>query len=466
MDYHYDMRIEKDSIGPLEIPDDAYYGIQSLRAAQNFPISGTQIHPLLIRSYLLLKRAAAIANKKTHSIEPKKSKAIIDAIDKLLKLNFDDDLSKYFIIDAYQAGAGTSQNMNINEVVANKANELLGHKLGSYHEINPNDHVNMSQSTNDTYPTVMRLALLTLSKELLYELKLISISLGIKAHEFDHVIKSGRTHLQDAVPIRLGQEFKAYQYTTFELIKLIQKSQDSLRVLGIGGSAIGTGINVPKGYRDFIILELKKLFDDYKLTISENLIAETQSQLPLMIFSNALRATALEFTRIMNDLRLMSSGPHTGLSEINLPAGQPGSSIMPGKINPSILEMGNQVLFKVIGNDSAMAFAIQAGQLELNVMMPLMAQLMLESSQIMTNAFKIIREKCIDGISANVEQCKKHADHTLQIATILNPIIGYDKTAELIKEALKDDKSIMDLIKEKNILGGKKLNLEEMTKNL
>ncbi|MBC7537686.1 MAG: aspartate ammonia-lyase [Bacteriovorax sp.] len=461
------MRIEKDSIGQLEIADDAYYGIQSYRASQNFQISGTQVHPLMIKSYLLLKKAAAIANEKAKVLEPKKAGAIVAAIDQLINLDNHNDSSKYFIVDAYQAGAGTSQNMNANEVIANKANEILGKKLGSYSEINPNDHVNMSQSTNDSYPTVMRLATLALSNELLIELKLFSSSLEIKAREFDHILKAGRTHLQDAVPIRLGQEFGAYKYTVDQLIKLIIEAQGSLRVLGIGGSAVGTGINVPKSYRDTIILELRNIFQDSHLTISPNLIASMQSQLPMMIYSNALRATALELTRIMNDLRLLSSGPSTGLAEITLPSSQPGSSIMPGKINPSLLEMGNQVFFKVIGNDSAMAFAVSAGQLELNVMMPLMAQLSLESTHIMKNALHSIRERCIDGIKANEKQCEKYVGQTSQIATALSPVIGYAKASELAKQALSENKSIIELIKEKKILTdeqfNKLLNLREMT---
>ncbi|MDO9183276.1 MAG: lyase family protein, partial [Bacteriovorax sp.] len=322
-------------------------------------------------------------------------------------------------------------------------------------------------STNDTYPTAMRLANLLLSKELLVELELFSKSFEKKSLEFDHILKAGRTHLQDAVPIRLGQEFKAYQYTIDQLIKLIKDAQVSLRDLGIGGSAVGTGINVPAGFREFIIEELRILFKDQNLVLSENLIASTQSQLPIMIYSNALRAMALELTRIFNDLRLLSSGPNTGLSELHLPSSQPGSSIMPGKINPSLLEMGNQVCYKVLGNDSAMAFAMQAGQLELNVMMPLMSQLTLESGEIIKNALLSIRIKCIDGITANEKQCEKYLGLTSQIATALNPVLGYSHTAELIKEAAIKNKSILEIIKEKNILTNEQfdslLNLREMT---
>lgn len=447
------MRIEKDSLGELSIPDDVFYGIQSFRASKNFPISGTQVHPQLIRSFLLLKKAAAKANQAAGALDEKKTAAITTAVDELLKDNY----LKHFIVDAYQAGAGTSQNMNANEVIANKANVLLGGKLGAYDHVHPNDHVNMSQSTNDTYPTVMRLATLVLSKELVNELQRFSNAFKQKAQEFDLVIKSGRTHLQDAVPIRLGQEFSAYQKTIEHLIGLVIHSQDYLRELGIGGSAAGTGINVPKGFREAIIMELKHDFEDSDLTLSDNMCAAMQSQLPMTIYSNALRACALELTRITNDLRLLSSGPANGLGEINLPSTQPGSSIMPGKVNPSILEMANQVFFKVLGNDQAMAFANQAGQLELNVMMPVMAQLALESSMILTNTLKTMRELCISGITANKETCEKYASQTLQIVTALNPVIGYAKAGELAKESIKSKKTVIELVREQKLLTDKQI---------
>lgn len=463
------MRIESDSIGRLEIPDDAYYGIQSFRASHNFQISGTQIHSSLTKSYFVVKKAAALANKKTGALDSSIADAIAAAVDELLKLDFHDPAlnQKYFIVDTYQAGAGTSQNMNVNEVIANKANEIMGHELGSYKSIHPNDHVNMSQSTNDTYPTAMRLATLSLSHELVSEMTFFSSTLEHKEQEFDSILKAGRTHLQDAVPIRLGQEFGAYKATVDQLIDLLQEAQNSLRVLGIGGSAVGTGINVPMGYRDSIIEELQILCHDKELSLAPNMVQAMQSQLPMMIYSNALRAAALELTRIMNDLRLMSSGPNTGLAEIILPQSQPGSSIMPGKINPSLLEMGNQVFFKVLGNDNAMAYALQAGQLELNVMMPLMAQLCLESTHLMKNALRSIRERCLSGIKANAEQCEEYLGRTSQIVTALNPIIGYEKAAELAKMAIKDNISVLDIIKKNKILTDKQfktlLNLRAMT---
>lgn len=446
------MRKEKDSLGELELPSDVYYGIQSYRASKNFQISGTQIHPELVRAYILLKRSAAVANYKAGALSGEISDAIVLACNDLLKIDFRKHHERYFIIDAYQAGAGTSQNMNANEVIANRANEILGHPLGSYKVINPNDHVNMSQSTNDSYPTVMRLAALSLSKKLSEELELFSTALENKAQEFDPILKAGRTHLQDAVPIRLGQEFSAYKSVADHLLGLVYHAQTFLRVLGIGGSAVGTGINVPHGYREYILAELKNSFEDESLELSQNMFESMQSQMPMMIYSNALRTAALELIRICNDLRLLSSGPSTGLAEIHLPSTQPGSSIMPGKVNPSILEMANQVCFKILGNDTAMSYSMQAGQLELNVMMPVMAQVALESSMLLTNTLHTLRELCINGIKANEAQCEKYLGMTSQIATALNPVIGYAKAGELAKEAVRDHKSILQLIREKNIL--------------
>lgn len=442
------MRIEKDGIGELAIPDDVYYGIQSFRASKNFPISGTQVHNELIKTFLLLKKACAIANTSAGVLPFEKSQAIINAVDLLLS----SDYQKHFIVDAYQAGAGTSQNMNANEVIANQANLLLGGKLGEYDLIHPNDHVNMSQSTNDVYPTAMRLATLSLSKGLIVELQKFSHVLADKAVDFDLIIKAGRTHLQDATPIRLGQEFHAYKTTIDHLIELFIHAQDYLREQGIGGSAVGTGINVPKGFRESVISELRLIFEDDDLSLSSDMCSSMQSQLPMMIYSNALRASALELTRICNDLRLLSSGPNNGLGEINLPSTQPGSSIMPGKVNPSILEMSNQVFFKILGNDQAMAYALQAGQLELNVMMPVMAQLALESTHIFTNTLKTLRELCISGITANIEQCEKYATQTSQIVTALNPVIGYAKAAELTKKSQQTKKSIIELVRAENLL--------------
>ncbi|MBI2521682.1 MAG: aspartate ammonia-lyase [Bdellovibrio sp.] len=456
------MRIEKDALGERQIPDNVYYGIQTFRAFENFQISGHQVHPQLNHSYLLLKKAAALANKKLNVLPAQKADIIVLAIDSLLEIDF----QKHFIVDIYQAGAGTSQNMNINEVIANKANELLGGQLGHYEYIHPNDHVNMSQSTNDTYPTVMQLSALVLSRDLLFEIGLLSKIFERKSEEFDHVLKAGRTHLQDAVPMRLGQEFSGYHTTMQQINDLICNAQEYLRILGIGGSAIGTGINVPIGYRTVILDRLQELFHDTQLRPSTNLFASMQSQLPVMVYSNALRICALELTRILNDLRLLSSGPNNGFGEITLPSSQPGSSIMPGKVNPSILEMGNQVMFKVLGNDNAMSFAMQAGQLELNVMMPLMAHLILESTHIMTHAIHAIRERCIVGIKANVAQCERYAFQTSQVATVLSPIIGHDKASEITKEAILTKKTVQELLEEKKLLTQDQINKIMNIKNI
>lgn len=442
------MRKEKDGLGELEIPDGVYYGIQAFRASQNFPISGTQVHPELLKAYLILKRSAARANFDAGALDELRRDVIVRAVDRLLQTDF----RRHFIVDAFQAGAGTSQNMNANEVIANCANELLGKPLGAYDPVNPNDHVNMSQSTNDTYPTVMRLATLSLSAGLVSEMQALQASFSAKASEFDHVLKAARTHLQDAVPIRLGQEFGAYAETTGQLIRLLQDAQDSLRELGIGGSAAGTGVNVPPGYRNAILEDLKRTLGDPNLRLARNMCAAMQSQLPMTIYSNALRATALELTRITNDLRLLSSGPSNGLGEIFLPATQPGSSIMPGKVNPSILEMANQVFFRVLGNDTTIAYSAQAGQLELNVMMPVMAHAALESTEVMRTALHSLRTRCIEGITANEERCLQYAERTSQIATALNRILGYAKAGEIAKESVETGKSIIELVREKGLL--------------
>ncbi len=442
------MRTETDSLGELEIPDHVYYGVQSLRAAQNFPISGTQVHPELIRMYLLLKRCAAKANGEVGALDHQRCDAIVSAVDAILAA----DVRPHFIVDAYQAGAGTSQNMNTNEVIANVANEALGHALGSYVPIHPNDHVNMSQSTNDTYPTVMRLATLRLSRELAAELEALKGALDSKASEFDHVLKAARTHLQDAVPIRLGQEFGAYAHTIGHLLQVLADAQAFLCELGIGGSAAGTGVNVPAGYRQAVLVHLQKATGELHLRLAPNMCAAMQSQLPMTVYSNALRAIALELTRIVNDLRLLSSGPSNGLGEIGLPSVQPGSSIMPGKVNPSILEMANQVCFRVLGNDTTIAYSAQAGQLELNVMMPVMAHAALEATAILTATLRAVRVRCIDGITANEARCRHYAEHTSQIATALNRILGYAQAAAIAKESVATGKSIVDLVREKRLL--------------
>ena len=441
-------RTEKDSIGLREIPDTVYYGIQTDRAVENFPVSGLRAHPRLIDAYLYIKKAAALANLKAGELPKPSADALVKACDEILA----GALRDQFPVDAFQMGAGTAFNMNLNEVLANRANEILGGEKGKYQPINPNDHANMGQSTNDTFPAAVRIALLLILKEYLHSpLEALENAFFEKGKEFDGILKSARTHLQDAVPIRLGQEFAAYGEAIKKSRLSLLQAERSLCELGIGGSAAGTGLNVAPGYREDVIKELGRM-TGLALSSASNLREAMQSQRPLAEVSSALRNLALEITRIVNDLRLLSSGPTTGFAEINLPAMAPGSSIMPGKVNPSILEMVNMVAFQVIGCDAVVALAVQAGQLELNVMMPVMAFNLNFAATIFGNALKILREKCVVGITANKEQCQHYAESSMGLATALNAFIGYAKAAEVAKEALQSKKTIIQIIREKKIL--------------
>ena len=441
-------RTEKDSLGSRQIPEEAYYGIQTDRAIENFPISGLRAHPRFVDAFLYVKKAAALANRKSASLSKEAADAIIKACDEILVGNLRDQ----FPVDVFQMGAGTSFNMNVNEVIANRANEILGGKKGEYTPVHPNDHANMGQSTNDVFPTASRIALLLILKEHLHgPLETLEKELFSKGREFDGILKSARTHLQDAVPIRLGQEFAAYGEAVKKSRLSLLQSEKSLYELGIGGSAAGTGMNTAPGYREDIIQELKKL-TGLELVAAKDMREAMQSQRPLAEVSASLRNLCLEITRIVNDLRLLSSGPTTGLGEINLPAAAPGSSIMPGKVNPSILEMVNMVAFQVIGADATVALAVQAGQLELNVMMPVMAFNLNFSATILGNALRVLSEKCVSGITANKERCQHYAQISMGLATALNPYIGYAKAAEVAKEALLTGKTIPQILREKNIL--------------
>jgi aspartate ammonia-lyase len=441
-------RTEKDSLGALEIPQEVYYGIQTWRAVQNFPVSGLRAHPRFIDAYLYIKKAAAIANRKEGELSSELSEAIVKACDEILGGKLRDQ----FPVDVFQMGAGTAFNMNFNEVLANRANEILGAAKGAYSPIHPNDHVNMGQSTNDTFPTAVRIGLLLILKESLHgPLEELEKALSKKGKEFDTILKSARTHLQDAVPIRLGQEFAAYGEAVKKCRLSLLQAEDALRELGIGGSAAGTGINTAPHTREGFIQELEWL-TGLKLRPAADMREAMQSQRPLSEVSASLRNLALEVTRIVNDLRLLSSGPTTGFWEINLPAVAPGSSIMPGKVNPSILEMVNMVAFQVIGCDTVVAYAVQAGQLELNVMMPVMAFNLNFASMIFGNTLTILREKCVEGITANKERCQHYAESSMGLATALNPTIGYAKAAEVAKEALASRKTIVQVIREKKIL--------------
>ena len=435
------MRTERDTLGDVAVPDDALWGAQTQRAIENYPISGLREHPVFIRAFLLLKKAAALSNPLDDSVRD----AIVHACDELLA-----DEEKYrdqFRVDVFQAGAGTSFNMNVNEVIANLANP----QRGTYDPVRPNDHVNMAQSTNDVFPTAIRIAALLLLHELWPALEMLADALDERGDAFKDVIKSGRTHLQDAVPVTLRQEFKAYAAAVRRATRLLTDAAEELKVLGIGGTAAGTGMNAAPGYRHAVVKHLNEM-TGLGLKATDDLREAMQSQLPVAAVSAALRNLALELTRIANDLRLLASGPHTGLAEIILPAVQPGSSIMPGKVNPSMLECLNQVCFHVIGADTAVAFAVQAGQLELNVMMPLMAFELLFSIDILKNYLPVLVEKSIRGIEADRARAEAYYISSPSLATALNPIIGYARAAEIAKESAKTGKPIPELLRERKLL--------------
>jgi aspartate ammonia-lyase len=440
-------RAEKDSLGYKDIPADVYYGIQTARAVENFPISGLRAHTALIRAIAMVKEAAAEANRELGLVDAKTANAIIAAAKEVQEGKWD----HAFVVDIFQAGAGVSFHMNTNEVIANRASELLGGSLGEYQHAHPNDHVNYGQSTNDVFPTAMRLAAL-LELEKLYEaLDGLSVASEEKGKEFHHILKSGRTHLMDAVPMRLGQEFAAYAGAIRRAKRAIQQQSELLRELGLGGSAVGTGINTHPDYREKAVANLARI-SGQKLTPVDDMRYAMQSNLAMASVSSALRNLALEVIRISNDLRLLSSGPNTGLAEINLPALQPGSSIMPGKINPVMAELAAMVSFQVIGYDTAVALAVQAGQLELNVMMPTMAHSVLTSITIMTNMLRQLSEFCIKGITANAKRCELYAQSTVSLATALNPYIGYAKAAEIAKESVATGKTIIEIARSKGYL--------------
>jgi aspartate ammonia-lyase len=444
------LRLEKDSIGTKEIPAEVYYGIQTARAVENYPISGMKAHPTLIRAFGMVKQAAAEANKSLGLVDDKRADAIIRAAQEVI----DGKWNPEFVVDVFQAGAGVSFHMNINEVIANRGIELLGGKLGDYSIIHPNDHVNYGQSTNDVFPTGMRLATLLELEKLYPVLNSLAAAFEAKGKEFHGIMKSGRTHMQDAVPLRLGQEFAAYGVTMRKAINSIQRSSELLRELGLGGSAVGTGLNTHPDYREKAVANLARI-SGQKLTPAADMRWAMQSNTPVVEVSAALRNLALEVIRISNDLRLLSSGPNTGMAEINLPTLQPGSSIMPGKINPVIPELAAMVSFQVVGNDTAVALAVQAGQLELNVMMPTMAYSVLQSITILTNMLRQFTEKCVKGITANEKRCNFYAQSTVSLATALNPYIGYAKAAEIAKESVATGRSIIEIAREKKLLSEK-----------
>jgi len=440
-------RTERDPLGTLQVPRDAYYGVQTARAIVNFPISGLKPHPALLWATLIIKLSAARANMDTGGLPAETGLAIVQAAREALSGAFDDQ----FVVDPFQAGAGTSHNMNVNEVLANRAEEILGGCRGRYSLVNPNDHVNMAQSTNDVFPTAMRLASLRMIDRLVPEMEGLRDSLKRKGAEFDGIIKSGRTHLQDAVPIRLGQEFEAYARAVEKNLAAVLAAREPLLELGIGGTAVGTGLNADPRYIRLVVEYMEKE-TGFPVRNAANLIETTQNMDPFVVLSSGLKGLAINLTRIANDLRLLSSGPMTGLNEINLPAVQPGSSIMPGKVNPVIAEMVNMVSFQVMGADTVVTLGAQAGQLELNVMMPVIAYNLLFSLEILTNSIRKLRESCIDGITANVSRCTGYLESSLGTATILAPYIGYAAAAEIAKESLRTGRSTKEIILSRELL--------------
>lgn len=446
-------RTERDSMGEVELPDSAYYGVQTYRAVKNFPISGITADPDFIKASVLIKKAAAIVNAELGELDEITSKAILQAADEVLSGKLTDN----FVVDVYQAGAGTSHNMNVNEVLANRAIEFLGGRKGDYNLVSPNDDVNHAQSTNDHIPTAMRIACLIKGNKLLKVVEECSKSLEEKGKEFYPIIKAGRTHLKDAVPVRLGREFQVYSRQLQEHKIRLQNALEEMKTIGIGGTAVGTGLNAHPQYGSKMVTKLRSL-TGFDLKASKDLMLSTQSMAPFVSVSNAIKNLVLDLTKICNDLRLMDSGPTAGLSEINLPPVQPGSSIMPGKVNPSMVEMVNQVCIDIKGNCSKIEDASSLGQLELNIMMPIINFNLLHSIKILTNALRAWNEKCLKGITANSERCKKYAEGSISNATALNPEIGYLKAAEITKEAAATGKTIRELCQEKGLLPDEKLD--------
>ena len=440
-------RVERDSLGSLELPDAALYGIQTARALANFPVSGLMAHPELVSAYLFVKKAAVLANMELKVLERSLGSAILQACDDALTGKFNDQ----FVVDAYQAGAGTSFNMNINEVLANRALELLGRERGDYEFLSPNDHVNLGQSSNDTYPTAAQIAAIIAAVRLLDALEELVLVFRRKGEEFKDVPKVGRTHLMDALPLTLGDEFRAYASALERSAQRVEQRRNDLCELPIGGTATGTGAGSHPQFRDRVIQHLSELCAT-EFTPARDSFEALQSRALLGAFSSALKELALELIRIANDLRLLSSGPFAGLAEIELPAVQPGSSIMPGKVNPSMPECLDMICFQVVGNDTAVALAVQAGQLELNVMAPVIAWNVLQSLTLLANFLPVFGVRCVEGSRADAEKCRSNLELNPALATLLEPKIGYLQAAELAKEAVARKVPIRVLAVEKGIL--------------
>lgn len=440
-------RTEKDTLGAFAVPRDAWYGIQTARAVANFPISGRGPDPDFIIAHVRIKYAAAIANRDANWLEPRLADAIITVAERIIAGDYHDQ----FVVDRFQAGAGTSHNMNTNEVIANLANHALGGKRGDYKPIHPNDHVNMGQSTNDTIPTAIRLALLAKLPRLTRALENMAIEYDRIAEREAATIKSGRTHLQDAVPTTIGTEFAAYAWTLRRCAAALCASRNALSEVGLGGSAVGTGLNTAPGYAARAAQELARLTGE-PIRPAENLVAQMQSMGDFQLVSNGLRLAALELTRIANDMRLLASGPRTGLAEVALPAVQPGSSIMPGKVNPVMFEMLNQVCYQVLGQDAAVAHMVQAGQLELNVLMPALGSALFDAFDWLTHAIEAATERNLKGLTVNRARCREYAHLSVGLATLLNTSLGYAAAAEVAKESERTGRPVREIVTDKGLM--------------
>ena len=452
-------RKEHDLLGDRDVPFESYYGVQTLRALENFNISGVSLsaYPLIIEALAMVKMAAAKANYDLGLLSEPVTNAIVQACEEIIN----GKLHTHFVVDMIQGGAGTSTNMNANEVIANRALEILGYEKGDYNYCHPNNHVNLSQSTNDAYPTAVKIALINANKKLVEVIKELVKSFKEKGREFSHIIKMGRTQLQDAVPMTLGQEFEAYSVTLEEEIARLNENANLFLEVNMGATAIGTGINAPKGYSQKCVEHLREI-TKLDIKLASNLIEATQDTGAFVIYSSAVKRLAVKLSKISNDLRLLSSGPRTGINEINLPPMQPGSSIMPGKVNPVIPEVVNQIAFKVIGNDLTVTLAAEGGQLELNVFEPVIVQSLFESIEMLKNGMTTLKYKCVDGITANEKRCRQLVENSIGIITALNPVLGYETSTELAKEAFEKNRSVYELVLEKNLLSREQL--DEMLK--
>jgi len=443
------MRTERDLLGEKQIPGDAYYGVHALRAMENFRISGVPIshYPDLIRAFAMVKLAAARANVEVGALDP----AILPPVERACEELIEGKLHDEFAIDVFQGGAGTSTNMCANEVIANRALEIMGKEKGQYKFCDPHDHINLAQSTNDAYPSSLHLGIALLNTKLIAEMRLLVTSFLRKGDEFKEIVKMGRTQLQDAVPMTLGQEFVAFGRSLDNEVVALERIESVLLDVNMGGTAIGTGLNAPKGFSKACVKHLAEI-SGKKIKLAADLVEATQSTQPFVLYSSVLKSLAIKLSKICNDLRLLSSGPRAGFFEINLPAKQPGSSIMPGKVNPVIPEVMNQVCFKAIGNDLTVTMAAEAGQLQLNVMEPVIASCIFESQTLFINAARTLRVECVDGITANEDVCKRFVEFSIGVVTALNPVIGYEKATELAAEALKTGRGVVELVREKKLL--------------